>query len=35
MAFYTRARAHELRAECYCKMWRAVWALLLKIGRQL
>jgi hypothetical protein len=34
IAFYTR-RAHELRAECYCKMWRAVWALLLKIGRQL
>ena len=32
MAFYTK-RAHELRAECYCEMWRAVWALLMKISR--
>ena len=30
MAFYAR-RAHDLRAECYREMWRAVWALLKRI----
>ena len=31
--FYTK-RAHELRAEYYREMWRAIWTLLMKIGRR-
>jgi hypothetical protein len=33
IAFYTR-RAHQLRAEYYRDMWRAIWALLTGIGRR-
>jgi hypothetical protein len=31
--FYAK-RAHQLRIEYYRAMWRAVWALLLKIIRR-
>jgi len=31
--FYTK-RAHQLRAEFYRDMWRAVWAWLTAIGRR-
>ena len=27
-------RAHELRAEYYREMWRAIWARLIGIGRR-
>ena len=33
MAFYKR-RAHQLRAEAYLNMWRAVWAALTRIVRR-
>jgi hypothetical protein len=33
IAFYTK-RAHELRAEYYRNMWRAIWDLLTGIGRR-
>jgi hypothetical protein len=33
IAFYIR-RAHELRAEFYRNMWRAVWTVLTGIGRR-
>jgi hypothetical protein len=31
--FYKK-RAHELRAEYYRNIWRAVWTLLMRIGRR-
>jgi hypothetical protein len=31
--FYTK-RAHELRAEFYRDMWRAIWSWLSNIGRR-
>jgi hypothetical protein len=33
MAFYKR-RAHQLRAEAWLNMWRAVWAALTRIVRR-
>jgi hypothetical protein len=34
MEFY-RTRAHELRAEYYRDMWRAIWTRLTRIGRRM
>ena len=33
IAFYIK-RGHELRAEYYRNMWRAIWAWLTSIGRR-
>jgi hypothetical protein len=33
IAFYIR-RAHDLRAEYYRNMWRAIWGWLINIGRR-
>jgi hypothetical protein len=33
LAFYVR-RGHELRAEYYRDMWRAIWNWLTSIGRR-
>jgi hypothetical protein len=33
IAFYIK-RGHQLRAEYYRNMWRAIWAVLIGIGRR-
>jgi hypothetical protein len=31
---FDKTRAHELRAEYYRDMWRAIWARLIRIGQR-